>query len=74
MAQWCIIKFSSGATEIVPNTWVEGDKVFWPPYPPKDSIRLNAAILKREQPRDGWHTYQPIRLLITRGGCSQIGF
>ncbi|CAL8326130.1 unnamed protein product [Boreogadus saida] len=32
----------------------------------KDSIRLNAAILKREQPRNGWHTYQPIRLLITR--------
>ncbi|CAL8264829.1 unnamed protein product [Gadus morhua 'NCC'] len=66
MAQWCIIKFSSGETEIVPDTWVEGDKVFWPPYPPKDSIRLNAAIRKREQPRDGWHTYQPIRLLITR--------
>ncbi|CAL8237563.1 unnamed protein product [Arctogadus glacialis] len=65
MATWCIIKFSSGATEIVPNTWVEGDKVFWPPYPPKDSIRLNAAILKRVQPRNGWHTY-PIRLLITR--------
>uniref|UniRef100_A0A9J7WX61 DUF4806 domain-containing protein n=1 Tax=Cyprinus carpio carpio TaxID=630221 RepID=A0A9J7WX61_CYPCA len=66
MTTWCVVQFSSGATEIVPNSWVEGDKVFWPPYPPKDSIRLNAAILNREQPGQGWHTYQPIRLLITR--------
>nr|XP_040024112.1 uncharacterized protein LOC120812326 isoform X2 [Gasterosteus aculeatus aculeatus] len=66
MSRWCVVQFSNGATETVPNTWVEGDKVFWPPYPPKDSIRLNAAILNREQPGQGWHTYQPIRLLITR--------
>ncbi|CAM4571125.1 unnamed protein product [Leuciscus chuanchicus] len=64
--KWCVVQFSSGATEIVPNTWVEGDKVFWPPYPTKDSIRMNAAVLNREQPGHGWHTYQPIRLLITR--------
>ncbi|CAM4571161.1 unnamed protein product [Leuciscus chuanchicus] len=64
--KWCVVQFSSGATEIVPNTWVEGGKVFWPPYPTKDSIRMNAAVLNREQSGHGWHTYQPIRLLITR--------
>lgn len=72
MPAWCVVMFTSGATEVVPDHWLDGDKVSWPPYPPKDSLRINAAIRSREVPGPGWLTYQPVCLLITRGGCSQV--
>ncbi|XP_060767933.1 uncharacterized protein LOC132875242 [Neoarius graeffei] len=67
MSQWSIIQFTNGGTELVPNTWVQGDKVFWPPYPPKDTAKLRAAVNRRDEPSSGWHMYQPIKVLCSRG-------
>ncbi|CAK6967191.1 hypothetical protein KUCAC02_022844 [Scomber scombrus] len=51
---------------VLPHTWVQGDKVFWTPYPPKDSVKVRAAIRRRDQPGEGWQTFEPVRLLISR--------
>ncbi|XP_038553569.1 uncharacterized protein LOC119886723 [Micropterus salmoides] len=66
MKQWCVVRFSSGGTEIVPHTWIKGETVLWPPYPPKESAKVRAAVKRRDEPTEGWHTYEPVRLLISR--------
>ena len=69
MKQWCVVQFSSGGTEIVPHTWVKGETVLWPPYTPKESAKVRAAIRRRDEPIEGWHTYEKVRLLLSRGEC-----
>ncbi|XP_076121980.1 uncharacterized protein LOC143127231 [Alosa pseudoharengus] len=66
MKQWCLVRFNSGGTEVVPHTWLQGEKVFWPPYPPKESGKVRAAIRRREEPNENWQTYEPVRVLISR--------
>ena len=68
MKQWCLVKFNSGGTEVVPHIWLQGEKVFWPPYPPKESGKVRAAIRRRDEPSEEWQTYEPVRVLISRGG------
>ncbi|CAM4708578.1 unnamed protein product [Leuciscus chuanchicus] len=43
-----------------------GEKVFWPPYPLKESGKVRAAIRRREEPKENWQTYEPVRVLISR--------
>ncbi|XP_035851626.1 uncharacterized protein LOC118493902 [Sander lucioperca] len=45
---------------------VQGEKVFWPPYPPKESGKVRAAIRRRDEPTGEWQTYEPVRVLISR--------
>ncbi|XP_058602175.1 uncharacterized protein LOC131521463 [Onychostoma macrolepis] len=66
MKQWCLVKFHSGGTEVVPHIWLQGEKVFWPPYPLKESGKVRAAIRRREEPKENWQTYEPVRVLISR--------
>nr|XP_055043014.1 uncharacterized protein LOC129430035 isoform X1 [Misgurnus anguillicaudatus]XP_055043015.1 uncharacterized protein LOC129430035 isoform X1 [Misgurnus anguillicaudatus] len=66
MKQWCIVQFQNGGTEIVPHCWLMGERLLWPPYPPKDTAKVRAAVKKYEQPTEGWLTYEPIRHLLSR--------
>ncbi|KAL2081718.1 hypothetical protein ACEWY4_023571 [Coilia grayii] len=70
MKQWCIVQFGNGDTEVVPRSWVQEDKVFWPPYPLKDTAKVRAAIKRRDEPCEGWQTFTPVRVLISRAPAS----
>ncbi|KAL4009075.1 hypothetical protein ACER0C_002927 [Sarotherodon galilaeus] len=65
MKDWCIVQFSTGGTEIVPSSWINGEKLSWPPYPPRDTFRIHAAVKRRVHPGATWLTYAPVRLLIS---------
>lgn len=68
MKDWCIVQFSTGGTEIVPRSWINGEKLSWPPYPPWDTFRIHDAVKRRVHPGATWLTYAPVRLLISHGG------
>uniref|UniRef100_A0AAZ1XEZ7 DUF4806 domain-containing protein n=1 Tax=Oreochromis aureus TaxID=47969 RepID=A0AAZ1XEZ7_OREAU len=65
MKDWCIVQFSTGGTEVVPSSWLNGEKLSWPPYPPRDTFRIHAAVKRRVHPGATWLTYAPVRLLIS---------
>ncbi|KAL3977662.1 brefeldin A-inhibited guanine nucleotide-exchange protein 3 [Sarotherodon galilaeus] len=65
MKDWCIVQFSTGGTEIVPSSWINGEKLSWPPYPPRDTFRIHAAVKRRVHPGATWLTYAPVQLLIS---------
>ncbi|XP_056625280.1 uncharacterized protein LOC130437736 [Triplophysa dalaica] len=64
--QWCIVQFKNGGTEIVPQNWLHGDKLSWPPFTSKDRSKIHAAVKNYLQPGDGWIFYEPVRRLISR--------
>ncbi|KAK3518563.1 hypothetical protein QTP70_002336 [Hemibagrus guttatus] len=66
MKQWCIVQFQNGGTEIVPHSWLIGKKLLWPPYPPKDTAKVRAAVKKYELPTEEWLSYEPVRHLVSR--------
>ncbi len=61
------MQLKNGGTEIVPQNWLHGDKLSWPPFPPKERLKIYAAVKKCLQPGDGWIFYEPVRCLISRG-------
>ncbi|KAL0994459.1 hypothetical protein UPYG_G00122520 [Umbra pygmaea] len=66
MKQWCIVQFQNGGTEIVPQSWLIENKLLWPPYPPKDTAKIQAAVKKYELPSEEWLSYEPVRHLANR--------
>ncbi|KAK3505882.1 hypothetical protein QTP70_019367 [Hemibagrus guttatus] len=66
MKQWCIVQFQNGGTEIVPHSWLIGKKLLWPPYPPKDTAKVRAAVKKYELPTEEWLSYEPVRHFVSR--------
>ncbi|XP_077083211.1 uncharacterized protein LOC143736359 [Siphateles boraxobius] len=65
MKQWCIVQFQNGGTEIVPHSWLIENKLLWPPYPPKDTAKIRAAVKKYELPSEEWLSYEPVRHLAS---------
>ncbi|KAK3506119.1 hypothetical protein QTP70_018045, partial [Hemibagrus guttatus] len=51
---------------IVPHSWLIGKKLLWPPYPPKDTAKVRAAVKKYELPTEEWLSYEPVRHLVSR--------
>lgn len=65
--QWCIVQFKNGGTEIVPQNWLHGDTLSWPPFTSKERSKIHVAVKNYLQPGDGWISYEPVRRLICRG-------
>lgn len=65
--QWWIVQFQNGGTEIVPQNWLHGDKLLWPPFATKDRLKIHAAVKHCFQPDHSWISYDPVRRLINRG-------
>ena len=60
-----IVEFlDEGGAEVVPASWVQDGRSFWPPY---DTRALcDRAIIREDPPEDSWTTYR-VRIMITKG-------
>jgi len=56
----------------VPHRLLIGKKILWPPYPPKDTAKVRAAVKKYELPTQQWLSYEPVRHLVSWGQCINL--
>ncbi|GAA6104211.1 uncharacterized protein LOC119886723 [Tachysurus ichikawai] len=47
-------------------TQLIGKKLLWPPYSPKDTAQVRAAVKIYELPTEEWLSYEPVRHLVNR--------
>ncbi|XP_076279875.1 uncharacterized protein LOC143208866 [Lasioglossum baleicum] len=52
---WTVVQFlADGTVEAVPNSWLEGDKCYWPPV---HKSKLSNAIQQCELPQPSWEYF-----------------
>ena len=62
---YCIVEFlDEGGVEVVPGTWIEGERSYWPPYDSRD--RCDRAVTRAEPPGESWEMFR-VRIRATRG-------